>query len=277
MKQFFLIATLLAFFACNNSKENMSAEATDTTVSDTSSLASNDTADTELIVYSKAKTEPSLETVFFKAYGPEPHWSLAMTVDIIDFKSQKDSIVAATPEVIRAADGNVKTYKVKTETKELDIEIIHKPCKDGSTGEMKPYTVRIKIKKVGTSDVVKLEGCGQYIIDYRLHDIWVLDQMGGEPTSDKEFSGNIPFLEINGASSSFTGFGGCNDISGNLFFEKDILRFTDVISTKKACISNNREADFLKYLAASVQFNIGENSLSLSNQSGPTLVFKKID
>ncbi|MNY71037.1 META domain protein [compost metagenome] len=73
------------------------------------------------------------------------------------------------------------------------------------------------------------------------------------------------------------GYGGCNSITGQIFFEKDLLRFTKVVSTLMACPQGNKESQFLKALQSTTTYSIGNNQLTLSNLSGKLAVFKKVD
>jgi len=73
------------------------------------------------------------------------------------------------------------------------------------------------------------------------------------------------------------GYGGCNAISGSIFYEKDLLRFSKVVSTLMACAPGNKEGDFTKALQSIATYSIENNRLILSNPSGKLLVFKKVD
>ena len=73
------------------------------------------------------------------------------------------------------------------------------------------------------------------------------------------------------------GFGGCNAISGSIFYEKDFLRFSKVIATMMACAQGNKEDQFVKALQSTTTYSIGDNRLTLSNPSGKLLVFRKVD
>ena len=66
-------------------------------------------------------------------------------------------------------------------------------------------------------------------------------------------------------------------MTGQIFFEKDVLRFSKVVSTLMACPQGNKEGEFLKALQAATTYSIGDNRLTLSNPSTKLIVFKKVD
>jgi heat shock protein HslJ len=120
--------------------------------------------------------------VYFKATGNEPFWGLEISEDGIEFKSltELETFKAPHTEPIRAMDANVKMYRLKTETGEMNIQIIQGNCENSMSGSILPYSVTIEIKKGTDAEFTTFKGCGQYVTDYRLHDIWVLEQLNGK-------------------------------------------------------------------------------------------------
>ena len=93
-----------------------------------------------------------------------------------------------------------------------------------------------------------------------------------------DFQKELPRIEIYAEENRFIGFAGCNEISGSLFFENDLLRFKDVTSTLMACAESNKEDKFVKALQSATTYSIKNNRLTLFNPSrGKLLVFKKVD
>ncbi|MBC9794445.1 META domain-containing protein [Sinomicrobium weinanense] len=214
---------------------------------------------------------------YFTASGTEPFWNLEISENMIRLNTVTDSLKTPYTEPVKAMDANVKLYKVETESGQLQIEISHKECTNAMSGMTSPYTVAVGVEK-GTDDAAReLEGCGQYITDYRLNDLWVLEKLGNQKINEQDFDRELPSLEINSGTNEFTGFSGCNRINGVLFFEQGLLRFTDIVSTKMMCNNADKEAEFLKALESSTSYEIANNGLTLSNPSGVQAVFKKTD
>ena len=217
---------------------------------------------------------------YFTATGNEPFWGLKMGNDEIIFTSLipgKEKIVFPSVEAIKAMDANVKMYKVSNETSIATITIQQLECQNSMSGAISPYKVMVEIKNNSELETKKLSGCGKYNTDYRLHDIWVLEELNGFKVFVTDFQRELPRIEINSSENKFMGYGGCNAISGTIFYEKNLLRFSKVISTLMACAPGNKEGEFTKSLQNATTYSIGDNRLTLSNPSGKLLVFKKVD
>ncbi|MCP2028992.1 heat shock protein HslJ [Flavobacterium sp. HSC-32F16] len=217
---------------------------------------------------------------YFTATGNEPFWGLKMGNDNIIFTSLisgKEKLVFAPVDAVKAMDANVKMYKVSNETSSATITIQQVDCQNSMSGAISPYKVSIEIKNNSELETKKIQGCGKYNTDYRLHDIWVLEELNGFKVFVTDFQREFPRIEINSSENRFSGYGGCNAISGSIFYEKDLLRFSKVVSTLMACAPGNKEGEFTKALQSTTAYSIENNRLTLSNPSAKILVFKKVD
>jgi heat shock protein HslJ/uncharacterized membrane protein len=231
-------------------------------------------------VWSKTAQENPENLPYFKASGNEPFWNFTIAETGVEFKSLIEGFEEfKTPysEPVRAMDANVKRYTLETEARQLIIQIIQNECINSMSGEASPYRVTLEIKNTSDAEFTRLEGCGNYITDYRLHDIWVLKTLNGGDVSLADFSKELPYLEINSGDNTFMGHAGCNRITGTIFYEKGLLRFTDAATTLMACTPENRESDYLNALQRTTNYSIENNSLSLYDASGVALIFKKVD
>ncbi|PKP16375.1 MAG: heat-shock protein [Bacteroidetes bacterium HGW-Bacteroidetes-23] len=222
----------------------------------------------------KSKTEG-----YFKAIGTEPFWSLEISEEIIRFQGieESDFFTSTHVEPIRAMDANVKLYRVNTESGEMEVTISMQNCSDGMSDNKHDYKVDINLRRNNQKENVNYSGCGNYIADYRLFDIWLLEELEGKKVTLENFSKEIPIIEINSSEKKFFGHGGCNRISGTIFQERELLRFTNIISTRMACGETNMENVFLKALQSSTGYKIKNNRLYLTNPDGMKAIFKKID
>ncbi|WP_347049608.1 META domain-containing protein [Flavobacterium olei] len=230
-------------------------------------------------VSSVPSTEEDLH-YYFKASGNEPFWSIKLGNEKVVFTSiipGKENITFSSAEPVKAMDANVKMYKVSNEKTTATITIQQLDCQDSMSGAISPYSAKVEIRNNSELETQKLTGCGKYLTDYRLHDIWVLEELNGYKVFITDFQKEFPRVEINSAENRFSGFGGCNSMTGQIFFEKDVLRFSKVVSTLMACPQGNKEGEFLKALQAATTYSIGDNRLTLSNPSTKLIVFKKVD
>ena len=217
---------------------------------------------------------------YFKATGNEPFWELKIGMEKIVFTSLiqgKENLSFSSAKPIRAIGANIKSYKATNAGSSILISIQYTDCQNSMSGAISPYKVSIEIKNNTEANYQKIEGCGKYITDYRLHDIWVLEELNGYKIFITDFQKEFPRIEIHAEENRFMGFGGCNSISGSLFFENDLLKFNNITSTLMACAENNKEDKFVKALQNSTTYSIKNNQLTLSNPSGKLLVFRKVD
>jgi heat shock protein HslJ len=226
----------------------------------------------------KQQIENLEKGIYFRGSGTEPDWNLKISEKTIEFTSLKTGYEALSGdhvEPIRAMDANVKMYRVETKAGQMIIQTMQQDCVNAMSGDKSAYSVRIEFQKDNKS--TNLSGCGNYITDSRLHDIWVLEKINGENVTVADFTKELPNLEINSSANTFIGFAGCNRMNGSIFFERGLLRFTNLITTEMACLGNNKEAVFLKTLQSTTSYKVENLRLTLTNPSGNELVFKKVD
>ena len=220
----------------------------------------------------------TINNVYFKANGTEPFWSLTISEKMIKLNIISDSILTPHTNPVYAQDRNIKRYTLQTESAGMNIEITQKECINAMSGIESPYSVTVEFKKGRDKKFTELEGCGHYLTDYRLHDIWVLEALKGKKITKDDFIKKFPQMEINTGTNTFTGTTGCNRMNGQLFFEYDKLRFQKIMTTKMMCLPDNKkEREFLDALRTSTTYSIANNRLTLSNPDGDLLVFKKLD
>ncbi|WP_434036734.1 META domain-containing protein [Formosa sp. 4Alg 33] len=264
-KNSFVLIIFVSLFSCGQSKK------------ETVKPGSTATKPTTKVVNTVATNTPNRNSrLFFKSSGAHPDWNLQLTQDSIKFSLNAEDHKFSLPEAILAADANVKMYRSETESAQIKIQISMNPCTD-SDSKTQPYTVSIDFKQNTETDFKSLKGCGEYITDYRLHDIWVLESIKDETVSTEQFTKELPNLEINISENSFMGYAGCNTMRGSIFSEQSKIRFKEIIATRKMCPPTNKEAQFIKELERSTQFKIENRRLYLSNPDGNTLTFKKVD
>lgn len=224
--------------------------------------------------------EETTKNPYFIGNGNEPFWSISIAENGIEFKSLVsgyEKFNFAHVEPMRAMDANVKMYKLVSTEANIDIQIFQNECTNSMSGEISKYTVKIDVKRPKDLESKRFEGCGKYTADYRLTDIWVLEDLKGKKVTNIDFAREVPLMEINAEKNNFFGYAGCNRMNGTLFFENGIVRFTNIITTKMACLGTNKENEFLQALQSTTNYKIENNRLYLSNSYGEQLVFKKID
>jgi heat shock protein HslJ len=95
---------------------------------------------------------------------------------------------------------------------------------------------------------------------------WKLVEM-----SNRQIKAKDTYIEFD--QVGFSGSGGCNRIAGGYKVDGAKLKFSEIISTKKACSPHNIESAFLKLLGLTNRFEVESDKLRLYNGDRLILVF----
>ena len=217
----------------------------------------------------------------FVATGSEPFWSLELTTQgQMHFRtvSGPDSLTMPLPAPNQAADAPVLRYRALTAAGELTVTIAQRPCPNNMSGEVLPYTVTVQARTAAQPAAREFAGCGRYLGDYRLHDIWALESIDGQIVDAAQFTTNDkPYLELNLTREEALGFAGCNGFGGSLTPERAGLRFGTLRGTMLACPALPFEQKYLGALSGNAfTYRLEHRRLTLENRVNK-LVFKKVD
>lgn len=209
----------------------------------------------------------------FHASGNEPFWSLEIDrqKEIRFTILSGDSITLPFTEPTRLQDVAASSYRLETKNGLLTAIIFDRPCVNDMSGDTLSKSVEVTYKNN------RYMGCGQFLADYRLHDIWVLESMGDKQISDLKLSRGAPMLELNLTANRASGHSSCNGIGGRLEVEGHYISFSQMIGTMMACDDNGFERDYLKLLSQkNMPYEVQEGKLTI--HSGNTaLRYKKVD
>jgi uncharacterized membrane protein/heat shock protein HslJ len=219
--------------------------------------------------------------VDFYAIAHEPSWSLEMDFDsIIRFKTM-DGVEINVPAVepTLAQDHNVKRYRAVTESSEIIIQIIQGNCTDTMSGQIFPYQVTVAYKKTTEKDYTSLDGCGMYVPDFRLHNIWAIDKVYGVEINPSDFVNKVPTLEIFTSEQRVLGFDGCNSFRGKIYNEENRLYFGPMASTMMACLNN---ADISHKINTALTkkrltYTIKNNTFTIFDNHSEIMTLKPVD
>lgn len=214
-----------------------------------------------------------LSGIDFIASGNEPFWSLEIDFDKkIHFKTVGgDSISKPSVKGIRLMDVAATSYITQTEGGLLNVIIYDQTCVNDMSGDTLPKMVEVNVADK------KYSGCGRYLADYRLHDIWVLKAINDTAVNEKELAKGLPRLEINLTTNKIFGTGGCNDINGNAEVKGKYIRFSRIVSTRMACNDNGFESRYLSALSEKdMRYKVEDGLLTL--QAGNSVFrYRKVD
>lgn len=221
------------------------------------------------------------EGIDFTARGNEPFWSLDIDFDNqIKLTSLTDIAELSTPIVsgIKSDDEKTTVYHSTTEAGELKITIIESPCSDNMSGEKFTHKVKIQAKRSVDNQFKEFSGCGKYLMDMRLNDIWVMQEMTGVVLKKEELNKGLPIFEFHLKDNRFSGHAGCNQMNGSIKVEGNKIKFGPIASTKMACPNMKVEQAVGNALSSkTLTYSIENLKLTLVNKDDVKIIFKKVD
>lgn len=217
----------------------------------------------------------------FYAFGNEPFWSLDMDFEkVIQFKNL-DGLEFNAPAVdpIKAMDADVSRYRSITESGEIIVQLNHTKCIDNMSGEKFNYTVKIDYKTSTDLDYSTYNGCGSYVPDPRLHDIWAITELDGININPQDFKNKAPYFELNIREETIIGTNGCNSFRGSIEIQKGKIIFSHLAITLMACMDNTEISNKIgKTLSGKkLAYTIENNHLVLFNNDKKVMTLKHID
>ena len=217
----------------------------------------------------------------FSASGNEPFWSLTIGVDnIIHFKTVSGiDLKVATPEVLYAIDKNVTNYVIDEGDYNINMQLTAQECINNMSGNKSDYSVVVNVIKKTDKIFTAYKGCGHYLKDYRLNDIWVLKNINTQPLNKTGFTKGLPLLEINFAQKKIFGHAGCNEISGFMEVQGNKIKFGKIIITSNFCPNKNFEENYLANLSGkTIPYKLpGNGKLQLQINKDSIYYYTKID
>ncbi len=218
-----------------------------------------------------------LEGVDFFGKGNEPNWTLELDLEKNFVFSMMEGFNISTPAVEGIKDHDLTLYRAKSESGELIITVIRENCQDNMSGENFPYKVRVEAKKSADDKFQTFEGCGKFLADLRLYDIWVMEEMTGFNLKKEKLQKGAPQFEFILSDMRFNGHAGCNSFSGNITVSGNKITFGPLLGTLMSCQNMKVEKAVVSALdQKTVTYSI--DKLKLTLVSGKTkMVFKKVD
>lgn len=218
----------------------------------------------------------------FYARGNEPSWAVDIDFDGgMKFTTLAGLTIETTSyQINKSQDTNILRISDISESEEIIISISEQECNDTMSDEKFKYSVDVKIKKGDDDEYTSYNGCGQYVPDYRLHDIWVLNKVNGEEILGDRFpEKGPPLFEFFVEESIIRGHAGCNNFNGGFYRTGiDILHFEQFAMTRMMCPDMELEDLIAKSVAGRrMKYKIRDMKLILTGYDDTKLEFKKVD
>ena len=196
--------------------------------------------------------------VIFWATGNEPFWSLELMKDqngILTRMGQGTVFFMYKEDVIDGVE-----YYVSNS---VYVKVLPQKCTDSMSGEERKF--HVELLNVEDEEVDTVSGCGIYLGDTSLHDIWGLKAINDIPFVMSE-KGTHPNIEINISNYSIMGNLGCNHFSTSFYFDEETLVVGSVRSTKVYCPAIKVEHFLRNFLSGQkLTYKRTDNVLVLNN------------
>ncbi|MEO6166246.1 MAG: META domain-containing protein [Chitinophagales bacterium] len=242
-------------------------------------IAPKDSAEMET-TSSDIFSEKFKQGIDFTASGNEPFWSLEIDFSkSMHFKTLNGfEITTPIPEGVKAMDSNVTFYSAKTEQGALTVQLAKQECINDMSGKKLDYSVTVDAKNNTDKDYTTYKGCGQYLSDYRLHDIWVLESINDKKLKQEDFMKGLPQLELNLTEKKVFGHTGCNNLNGSLEVLGKKIQFGNLATTRMACKNMEFENRYLNLLSGqTVTYRIEPGKLYLQVSPDSVFIYHKTD
>ncbi len=216
----------------------------------------------------------------FLASGNEPFWSLEIDFDKTMHFKMEGGLELITPAVegVKAMDANVIRYHASTEKGTLTVQIQKLECINDMSGEKLEYSVTINTKSNTDKDYTAYKGCGRYLSDYRLHNIWVLDSINNKKILAADFMKGTPIVEFNLTENKIFGHTGCNNINGTIEVMGNKIQISRLATTRLACKDMDFENNYINSLSRkTVPYTIEPGKLRLQVNADSVFTYRKVD
>ena len=209
--------------------------------------------------------------VDFTASGNDWFLDIDFGKEIV-FAQGKDTMKFHFEKVMETQKGKLTTYQFAAASKEIVISVSTDKCKASKnvTASGNKVTVDVNAKQY--------QGCGNYLPDYRLNNIWQVKTIGGKELMKLYSSKNQPVVEFHLSENTVMGNTGCDEYSGNIAFGKHKIIFGKLTGDHDDCKDANPEKIFKKALAKNtLSYVFEEGLLKLYKNKELVMVLKPVD
>ncbi|MEO9257507.1 MAG: copper resistance protein NlpE N-terminal domain-containing protein [Crocinitomicaceae bacterium] len=220
-------------------------------------------------------------TSIFRGTGTEPFWNIEMKKNgelyFSCLKEENQNFKFDTSRTKPLKDGFGIIYQANSADATIMAILTKGTCSDGMSETEYTYKVEVHFKKTADKAETIYNGCGFYMADYRLHDIWALESIDGKPIDKAALKMGVPTMEIDLVKNHVSGFAGCNQYGGDIKLGQSVITFSSVYSTKMACDNLDVENQFLQAISEKTMSFILEKGFLTLKSGNSSVVLKKVD
>lgn len=237
-------------------------------------------------VLKKQDTLSHLETklynqgINFYARGHEPSWSLDMNFDrqyhFMTLNGEEMYVPNVPGE--KAMDTNMTRFYAHVEKGKLIVTLSKEPCQDNMADKTFDFSVNVQFKYGIDDEFKEFYGCGSYLPDIKLHDIWMLEAINGEPLNLDE-NQKRPRFEFFPKKNEVIGNAGCNNFTAKFHVTGyQEIQIAPARMTKMSCDGLEHENLLTKHVFGKrLKYSRDGLALNLEAYDGTQFQFKKVD
>ena len=178
-------------------------------------------------------------------------------------------LIAGAVPPANSTNPDAETYLTKTDSGLMKIVVYTEPCvvsAKGKTSRKVEVTVNDR----------RYSGCGSYLYDYLVNDVWELQYIDNrDPAPSKK---QLPRMEFNLEQNKMNGYDGCNNISSDIEIKGNHIKFSAFAGTKLSCPGNETEKIFSTMLSGhTVDYTIENRRLTIYLINDSRLTFTKVE
>lgn len=209
------------------------------------------------------------------ASGNDPvAWSLEVDFDkLVSFKSADGNTLNILPAFSKKViTDEVESYSAKTDLGQLTIKLFNSTCSGSANTTQSNRKVEVDLTNKTYT------GCGKYLYDNQLNDIWVLETVNNEKQMASDFAKGLPTLEFNLQTNQMNGSDGCKKISSGIEVKGNRIKFSPFVLSKLTCSNNKVEKIFAEMLSDKlVDYYMKDGKLFLYLLDDSKISFKRKD
>lgn len=203
--------------------------------------------------------------------GSEPvNWSLKLDFDkLVSFNWADGNSLQVLPAFRKKQlSAESEQYFTQTDRGLMIIIIYNSPC----IALEEQFTKKVEVK---LGDLT-FSGCGKYLYDSHLNDIWVLETLNNIPQSSTMFPGGIPTIEFNLGNNKMSGTDGCNKIAADVEIRGNRIRFSGFYPNERICPQNRVQKIFSEMVSNHlVDYYIENGKLVFYLEDDSKVIFKR--
>ena len=168
-------------------------------------------------------------------------------------------------------------YIAKDDDSSLTIQFQKTPCVTNFFRKM-PYAVAVDYTDKVLEETTTFYGCGEYVPDYNLHNMWQVTSFKNMPLSETDFVTDFPVFELNMTTKMVLGTDGCNRVSAEIILEHGKIGFGLFSGTRMACARMEVGEQITTAMSSQMfDYELEDNELTLLQDGKEVLVLKAID